>query len=217
MTTPDPSKFLFQNWEGFKKYATKAALKRSDNNVSTLLENMEKFDAEVTPASTRIEYQGCYPGGLVEHAVRTLLTGVKLRVTYGLEEQVSTDSIVMVSLFHDLGKLGDMTRTNTEKYYQPNPSEWHRSKLGQLYEINPKLSFMPVPQLSLMNLAHNSVWLSTEEWYSISSLKADDSENRLYPKDNEPPLAMILKHAVTASSRVMKNRTSVSDLTLVAK
>lgn len=217
MQSPDPSKFLFQNWEGFKKYATKSASKRVDNNIVTLLEDMEKMDVEVTPASTRIEYQGCYPGGLVEHAVRTLLIGVKLRVAYGLEEQVSTDSIVFTSLFHDLGKLGDMTRTSPEKYYQPNPSEWHRSKLGQLYEVNPMLAFIPVPQLSLLNLAHHSVSLSTEEWYAISALKADDSDNKLYPKENEPALAMILKHAVTASSRVMKNRTTVSDLTLVAR
>ena len=215
MTKEPLHQYISQNWETFKKYAIKAASVRNDRNISSFLEDLENQDILTTPASTRIEYQGCYQGGLVEQGVRTLYYMLKLKTAYGLEKELTGDSIVITALFHDVGKIGNMA--TKIPYYTEQNSSWHREKLGQLFEINTKLNFVSPQQLSLFNLAHGNIVLSMEEWYAISSLKQDESEYKLYPKENEPPLAMILKHAIAASSRDMKNRTEVSDLTKIPK
>lgn len=215
MTNDPLHQYISQNWEGFKKYATKAAAMRSDRNIHSLLEELENHDILTTPSSTRIEYYGCYQGGLVEHAVRTLLYMLKLKTVYGLEKEVSGDSLVITALFHDIGKVGNLP-TKTPYYIEQN-SSWHREKLGQLFEINPKMAFVSPQQLSLFNLAHGNIVLSVEEWYAISSLKQEESDYKQYPRDNEPPLSMILRHAIAASSKEMKNRTQVTDLTKIGK
>lgn len=216
-TTTD-TKFLTQNWEGFKKYATKAGIQRSENgNFISLLETLEEREVFLTPASTREAYVGCFWGSLVEHSMRTMSYMIKLKTAYGLDKVITTDSVVTVGLFHDVGKVGCLS--TKEPYYLWNESDWHRSKLGQYFEVNPKLGFITPQQLSLKTLTDHSINLSLEEWYAISSLQSsqEDQQQRLWLKENEPPLAMVLKHAITASSRDMKNRKRVADLTQIGR
>lgn len=214
MTAP-LHQYIAQNWEGFKKYATKASALRSDRNIPSLLEELENHDILTTPSSTRVEYHGCYEGGLVEHAVRTLLYMLKLKTVYGLEKEIPGDSLVITALFHDIGKVGNLE--TKIPYYIEQSSSWHREKLGQLYEINPKLTFISPQQLSLFNLAHGNIVLSMDEWYAISSLKQDETDYKLYPRDNEPALSMVLRHAIAAANKDMRNHTQVTDLTKIGK
>jgi hypothetical protein len=86
----------------------------------------------VAPASTRTDYVGCFVGGLVWHSLNTLRVMKALRSSLELEKVVSADSMIILGLFHDLGKLGN----EREDYYLPQSSDWHREKLGQYYMIN---------------------------------------------------------------------------------
>lgn len=86
----------------------------------------------VAPASTRTDYVGCFVGGLVWHSLNVLKVMKALRSSLELEKTVSADSMIILGLFHDLGKLGN----EKEDYYLPQSSDWHREKLGQYYMIN---------------------------------------------------------------------------------
>lgn len=73
-----------------------------------LLEYLEKSDFFAAPASAR--YHGSYPGGLCEHSVNVYhclvdyLERERVQELYGLE--FSPETVAIVSLLHDLCKIG---------------------------------------------------------------------------------------------------------------
>jgi hypothetical protein len=100
----------------------------------------------VAPASTRTDYVGCFVGGLVWHSLNVLRVMKALRTSLDIEKTVSADSMIILGLFHDIGKLGN----EKEDYYLPQSSDWHREKLGMHYEVNEGIKFI---LLILINLA----------------------------------------------------------------
>lgn len=159
----------------------------------------------LTPASTRLDLVCCYPGGLIEHSLRTLLFMAKLRKVYELESQVSPEEIVKTALLHDLGKLGSLGE-EVSYYHDIKSGDWRINRFQQYYEINPDLFTYPVSQLSLQLLVENKVQVSRNEWFAISSIReksgvVDDST----PK-HEPVLATILQQAVKMACVTGKNK-----------
>ena len=67
-----------------------------------LLEWLDQSDFFVAPASTK--YHGSYEGGLLEHSLNVYDALVKLLTIYP-EVQVSEESIIITTLFHDLCKV----------------------------------------------------------------------------------------------------------------
>lgn len=126
------------------------------------------------PASTRIEYHCCYPGGLVEHSLHVLTNALKLRKTF--EYNLSLESIVLCALFHDLGKIGD----ESKDYYVEQTSDWHRDKLGELYTYNKNLEYMTVPHRSVWLLQYFDIKLSQDEMLAImlhDGMYVDDNKS----------------------------------------
>ena len=208
-----------QNWELFKTQAMKAA--QVKKNIPELLELLEADEGQVIlcPASTRKDYIGCYPGGLVEHSLRVLSCMSKLRTVYGATNDATDTELITVGLFHDIGKVGrpkpkpeKFHKQQWDSYYTENTSSWHREKLGMLYEVNKDLSFICPQQLSLMLLAEHEVDLNLREWHAIASLQPERDLNNAvaYPKDHEPFLAVLLRHAITAVSRDTKGKHEAS-------
>lgn len=78
----------------------KANIKRA--GVEDLMEWLHKTDFYTAPASTR--YHGCFEGGLVAHSLGVHAELVKLCKVY--ECSATPESIAIVSLFHDLCKVG---------------------------------------------------------------------------------------------------------------
>ena len=72
------------------------------------LENLLKWLADsdfyTAPASTR--YHGAYEGGLAEHSLKVYRRLLELVELYGAEDQTWAESIPIVSLFHDICKVG---------------------------------------------------------------------------------------------------------------
>lgn len=76
--------------------------------IENLMQWLSQTDFYRAPASTK--YHGCYEGGLVEHSLNVYYQLNQLAELYGLGPDDGIDdpdeSIAIVSLFHDLCKVG---------------------------------------------------------------------------------------------------------------
>lgn len=115
----------------------------------------------VCPASGKKSFHNAWPGGLVEHSLRVLSNALTLCKAFGWN--LPKDSLVIGSLLHDLGKLGD----HKDDYYVPQDSDWHRDKLGEMYKHNPEILYMTVPQRGVWLCQHYGLKLSQDEYLSI--------------------------------------------------
>lgn len=72
--------------------------------VEDLLAWLDESDFFTAPASTR--YHGAHAGGLVEHSLTVYTELAGLVAHYGLDTEISDESVAVCALFHDLCKIG---------------------------------------------------------------------------------------------------------------
>ncbi len=99
-----------------------------------------------SPASTRFHLN--IEHGLLLHSVGVTYNALKIKNL--LAPDISDESIVIVALFHDLGKIG----LPGKSYYLPNDNKWEIEKRGITYKIN--------PDIITMNIAVRSLYLVTK-------------------------------------------------------
>jgi hypothetical protein len=195
-----------ENWATLKGLINRiesAEIRASSNELCDDLH--DRF--AVAPASTKLEYVGCFVGGLVWHSLNVLRIMKNLRSSLDLERVISADSLIVLSLFHDIGKLGN----EDEDYYLPQRSEWHRDKLGQLYEINEELNNVSVPIRSLWWMNRYGILLSENELYAIQSLSVRSGEQISFsPSLRDPWEAYLLQSAVRGACIKHKGITSLT-------
>ena len=157
-----------KDWEQFRHFSNK--LGERTEAVNKMLDH---FEARMPfcPASSRKDYHLAETGGLVNHSLRVLSNLLKLNKTFNMN--FPNESIISVSLFHDLGKVGDLENT----FYLPQSSEWHREKLGKFYEINTNMLFMTTSHQTMFLLQHFGVKLTPDEWVAIATCDGDDEYN----------------------------------------
>ncbi|MBT7912784.1 hypothetical protein HN588_02620, partial [Candidatus Bathyarchaeota archaeon] len=134
---------------GSRREAAEALVDTMANEIAT------------APASTRKAYHDCYAGGLIEYSLRVLRNAKQLNTQFDFD--CSTESMILVSLFHALGKAGDLDGP----MYEPEHSDWHREKLGKFFKISDELQPMPWTDRSLYLLNHFGVELLQNEWIAI--------------------------------------------------
>lgn len=118
------------------------------------------------PASSKLSFHNCMPGGLVEHSLRVLRNALTLCKSFNWE--LSKESLILGSLFHDLGKVGTVDSDgNVIPYYIPQDSDWHRDRLGEMYKHNPDIAYMTVPQRGVWLCQHYGLQLSHDEYLAI--------------------------------------------------
>lgn len=153
----------------------------------------------LTPASSRLSYHNCFPGGLIDHSLRVLQNAYVLVKAYKWD--IPKDSLIIGCLFHDLGKAGGLD----EDFYVPQKSDWHRDKLGQLYVINEELEYMTVPDRGVWLCQHFGLNLTHDEYLAI---KLNDGqyidENKPY-RGHEPLLALVVHMADLIATRAEKS------------
>lgn len=192
------------NIETLKKLVKDKVTNGRSAKLLKLVDSIEE-SLIMAPASTRTEYQGAFPGGLVDHSIKVVKTMVALNKAY--ESNLTADEIVLTGLFHDIGKVGN----GKEDYYLPKNSDWHR-KQGINFEVNPDLIAMPVHQRSLFLLQKFEVNLTENEHYAISSIR-DRSRpgDESLPVANEPMLAVVLQQAVRTTALRGRGKTSLTE------
>lgn len=95
------------------------------------------------PVSTR--YHLNIEGGLLAHSVGVAENALRLREL--LAPDIGDESVVIVGLFHDTGKVG----LPGKPYYLPHDNPWEVESRGIRYRVN--------PDIVTMNLAVRSLWL----------------------------------------------------------
>ena len=116
-------------------------------SLKRLIQFLETRTAWLTaPASDR--YHLCREKGLLEHSVGVTETLLKVSRCL-LEGVISDESMVIVGLFHDVGKSACNLSTGPEPYYIPNPSAY-LSKIRSIpYVTNPNMIAMGTAMRSL--------------------------------------------------------------------
>lgn len=166
--------------------------------VKDMLDTQVGESFMTSPASSRAEFHGCFPGGLLVHSVGVVDNLRKISSAL-CPKRFSDETLVFVGLFHDLGKTGD----GEEPFYVPNTSDWHVKK-GMLYEINKDCRYMPTSERGLYILQKNGIELSAEEYLAIrlnDGMYTD--ENKGYSM-KEPPLSLLLHWADRWSVEIEK-------------
>ncbi len=152
---------------------------------------LEKETAWLTsPASTRYHLNA--EGGLLAHSVG--VTENALAVKELLAPDISDESVVIVGLFHDTGKVG----LPGKPFYLPNDNAWEVEKRGIRYKVNPELVTMNLAVRSLY-LVSRFIPLSEEEAQAIVAhdgiYPVRGGVNNLEYHHNECRLLMILQFA----------------------
>jgi hypothetical protein len=135
-------------------------------------ESIEKMLEELgerlmlAPASGRASYHNAFPGGLVDHSLRVLKNAMTLSKTFDVFEDIPKSSLIIASLFHDLGKVGEPGEDGGD-YYVEQTSDWHREKLGEYYKINDDIDYMATSLRSIFILQSYGVYLNQDEYLAI--------------------------------------------------
>jgi len=136
------------------------------------------------PASTKLDTYNAFEGGLVDHILRVTRYALKLNDILPEDMQQTKDTIVKVCCLFQIGKA---------HMFIPNPSQWHRDKLGQMYEFNNDQIAMRVGERSIRYATSFGIELTDNEYQAIINYDKLDTDRQA--KYHTETLGMLLKQA----------------------
>lgn len=152
-----------QNWKRFRALCGKLGDRTAA--VNDLLDDLD-VRLCLCPASSKVDYHGAFPGGLVDHSLRVLNNLVALNKAYGWA--LPREGMIMGSLFHDVGKVGlPGGEGHQNDFYLEQTDQWLRDKRGEVYRYNNALTHMSTPDRSVFIMQHYGIRLSPDEWLAI--------------------------------------------------
>lgn len=184
--------------------ALKALVVNRKAQFDRLIAFMENETTWLTsPASTK--YHLCKEGGLFEHSVNVAESMLKIRKA--LAPEISEESCVIVSLLHDLGKVG---MPGNPQYLVNEPTEKQQKygyKPDAPYRFNKDLTYLSVPVRSLY-LASKYIDLTEQEVQAIVYHDGQYVEDNRSVAKNEEPLTLLLQYADSWSGFVVEKKSS---------
>ena len=153
----------------------------------------------IAPASTK--YHLCKERGLLEHCVNVAESMLKIREA--LAPDISAESCVIVSLVHDLGKVG---MPGNPQYLINEPIDKQQQsgyKLDPPYRFNKNLTYLSVPVRSLY-LASKHIDLTEEEVQAIVYHDGQYVDDNRSVATHEEPLTLLLQYADSWSGFVIE-------------
>ena len=154
------------NWN---RYLTEVEMNISEERSSILLPFLKKYEERfmMMPASSKNWHHSAFAGGYCDHVLRVLDCANALYTVWnnkgGNMDTYTIEEMRFAALFHDLGKMGQQEG----EYYQPNDSQWHIDKLGQVYKFNTDIPAMKVPERSLFILQEIGCKITQNEYITI--------------------------------------------------
>jgi len=154
------------NW---KRYLTEVKNNISEERSSILIPFLKKYEERMMmmPASSKNWHHSAFAGGYCDHVLRVLDCANSLYDVWtaqGADTSTYTvEEMRFAALLHDLGKMGQQEG----EYYQPNDSQWHVDKLGQIYKFNTDIPAMKVPERSLFILQEIGCKVTQNEFITI--------------------------------------------------
>ena len=129
-----------QNKEAF--IALINSISRDGAKIEQLLTKLENSDFYTAPASTK--YHSSFKGGLVYHCLNVYHNLMELVNMKGLNDEISTETIVIVSLLHDLSKMNFyQLSTRNKKVYSPQGKK--QDEIGKFDWVTEQ-SYATLPQ-----------------------------------------------------------------------
>lgn len=186
-----------ENYEKFVSYA----MRTGDHRKDALQKFFDHFEERLAlcPASSKLQYHNCFPGGLVEHSLRVLKNCNKLIQVFKDDFEFSKESMIFACLFHDIGKIGMIDHSR----YVEQTSDWHKRQ-GNVYEYNSQMPFLTTPHASVFLLQHFGVHMTFDEFQAI--LLNDGpvlQENKIYAM-KESQLALLVHQADRLACEMVK-------------
>lgn len=143
-----------------ERYARLLGLVTDDrkDSFTELMRHLEE-DTEWTSSPASTKYHLAQESGLIEHSINVAETAIKLGKM--LAPEISISSIVIVSLLHDIGKIG--------LYIMKEPTE-KQKQYGYPGSIayNTDLTYMEHEVRSLKMISESNLKLTDEEWSAIA-------------------------------------------------
>ena len=161
--------------------------------IDALIECMETGGFFEAPCSGK--YHLCRPQGLLEHSLNVLEYTRKLNAAWG---SFDDETIIVVSLLHDLGKMGDHGKANyVPKYLKSG------ERAATPYETNKELVYLDHEVRSVM-IAERFIPLTEEEETAILFHNGLYGSFAYSIKGKETPLYMLLHFSDMWCSRVIE-------------
>lgn len=172
--------------------------------MGNLIKHMEEQGFFVAPCSS--QYHLCKEGGLAEHSLNVFETLIKLSGTLYTSETIAQieDSLIIVSLLHDLGKMGQFNKPN----YVPNMIQDRKTKEMVQSEKKPfetNKNLLPVPhEIRSIQIATKFIELTENEQFAILHHNGMYGDLKYQLNGKETPLQMLLHFADMWASRVIE-------------
>ena len=141
-------------------------------------------DLLTAPASTMTSLHNAFPGGLIDHVLKTTKYAIGINKLLPDSMSVDAQSIVKVCFLHQIGKTF---------LYKWCESEWHRNNQGKMYDFNEEITSMKVGERSVYYAMKDGVKSNEEEYQAIVNYDKsdDDKQSKWYGST----LSTILKQA----------------------
>lgn len=173
--------------------------------MENLIAHMEEYGFFKAPCST--QHHLCRKGGLAEHSLNVLEVAFDLSNT--LCDIVPKESIIIVSLLHDIGKMGQFNKPN----YVPNMLKGRATKANpnpepyqsdtKPYISNPELMYVD-HEVRALSIISKYIDLTEEEQQAILWHNGLYGPFKYEIQGKETPLYMILHWADMWASRVVE-------------
>jgi len=180
-------------------------LGQDDPLYAFISKNSETY--ALCPASPKIEYPSCFPGGLAYHNLFVHFWFKKFS-TIMTADKIPASSLVKVSILHDIGKLG----VDNKEYYIFAQEDWKKKK-GIYYETNPKLSYSKINHRSLYIAQQNNISLTEDEYYTILLDDGTYDESIKDYKHKTCKMAIVFEYALRWARKLEEE--NIVDLTSV--
>ena len=148
------------------------------------LMNFLGADVIAAPATTKLDSYNAFEGGLIDHSLRTTSYAVKLNGLLPEDMQCTMESVVKVACLFQIGKTF---------MFLPNTSQWHKDKLGQMYEFADDLVALRVGERSVKYAVDNGVRFTDDEYQAIINYDKTDEDKQAMFHTNT--LGIILRQA----------------------
>lgn len=164
------------------------------DNMELLIKHMEESCFFTSPCST--QYHLAKEGGLAEHSLNVFKTAEKVNL---LLDNQRHDSLKIVCLLHDLGKMGQFGQAN----YLKAPPLKSGKEPAKPYITNPSLMYVP-HEVRSIQIVSQFIGLTEEENFAILQHNGMYGDLKYSLQGKETPLQMILHFADMWASRVIE-------------
>jgi len=172
-----------------KEKVLKNAKKFNDTGVKVGVINdklMEMLGPDFisAPCTSKEDLYGAYEGGLIEHIINTTKHAITVNASLPGDKQVDNDSIIRVSLLHQIGK---------SNMFVQQKNQWRKDNLGENYTWNDEGLSFKVAERSVFYALKSGIDLTEDEVFAIYNYNSDFAQRPMTSKGEK--LSALLKIA----------------------